>query len=604
VADVGKKQAHSAPEDETTAWAWLVFLASFTVYAITSSPAIGWLDSPEFVAQAATLGVAHSPGHPLPALLGRAVGLIPVGDLVWRVNITSALCAAGAVALLFASMRRVLMAVAPRMGLASSRVIATSLALVAAACWALWSNAVRAEVYALQSLLSVGALYALIRFEESCHSRWVLLATFFLALGLANHHLLALTIVLPALLFVLIRPQRPKRATYLQAASIGALGLGALLYLPVRSLAHPLVNFGAPHTLERFIWTLRGAAFSKSANLEHASTPVIDTLQIAIALGEALTIPLFALAVYGIFAGRHAAKRLIHFLIGIIIVCAGARVLLGFDPETPDHHAYLLPAIFALYLLAAIGTARLIALALSAKQPLPKAPALAAVAFALLVPIQVALQWSASSQQAAWASDDMAHWEVDALPPRTVALQAYFQTTFRIWALQSVEGYRPDVAFLDRSFLSYPGMRAETIRQHPELRTLLESPLVVGAPTPIAMLQELDRQRPVRVQLHPNVDAPFARALAPAGAWASFAANEEADTRMRAHLVRLFKSAAPAERSHALGALLWHDATRLDELCIIGKRQWANRVLQDALLLAPDDEMLAAMAERCGLRPQ
>jgi len=609
MAEVGKKHVRAAPEGDVAALA--VFLASFCLYAITSSPALGWLDSPEFVAQAATLGVAHSPGHPLPALLGRLAGLIPIGDLVWRVNLVSALCASGAVSLLFASVRRVLMMTAPRMAAQSRRVIAVSLALVAAASWALWSNAVRAEVYALQSLLSVGALYALIRFEQSNHSRWILVGTFALALGLANHHLLALTIVVPALLFVLIRPDRPMGATYLRAAAIGVLGLCALLYLPVRSLAHPIVNFGAPHTLERFFWTLRGAAFSKSANLDHASNPMVDAIQIVIALGQALTIPLLLLAIYGAVSGRHTAKRLIHFFVGIVLVCAGARVLLGFDPETPDHHAYLLPAIFALFLLAAIGVARLITLALRAKQPLPKAPALAAVAFALLVPIQTATQWTDSSQQAAWASDDLAHWELADLPPRALALQAYFQTTFRIWALRSVEGQRPDVAFVDRSFLTYPGMREETLLQYPELRVLLDAPLAAGSPTPIAMLREIDHARPVRVQLHPNVDAPFVQALVPRGAWASFDGNggadaqsqdaQSQDAQSRATLDRLLDSAAPSEASEARGALLWHDATRLDALCIIGKRAWAQRVLLDALQVAPTDVMLADMADRCGL---
>ncbi len=595
---VSKK--HVAPNEGMTAL--VVFVASFCLYALTSSPAIGWLDSPEFVAQAATLGVAHSPGHPLPALLGRLAGLMPIGDLVWRVNLVSALCAAGAVSLLFASVRRVLAIVAPRMGSASTRVLATSLALVAAASWALWSNAVRAEVYALQSLLSLSALYALIRFEESQHSRWILFGSFSLGLGLANHHLLALTILLPALLFVLMRPSRPHRATYWRAAMMGVLGLSTLLYLPVRSLAHPLVNFGAPHTLERFFWTLRGAAFSKSANLEHASSPVVDAIQIVIALGEALTIPLFLFAVYGAIAGRKNAKRLINFLIGISVMCAGARVLLGFDPETPDHHAYLLPAIFALYLLAASGVAHLIALATSAKQPLPKAPALAAVALALLVPIQITIQWNTSNQRSAWASDDMAHWEMAQLPPRAVLLQAYFQTTFRTWALQSIEGHRPDVAILDRSFLSYPGMLGETLLRYPELSDLIQAPLVAGSPSPIALLRETNTTRPVRVQLHPNVDAPLVRELKPAGAWASFAGDQTADATMRDELTRLLLEAPASESSEVRGAVLWHDATRLDALCILGDREWAQRVLHDALALAPSDRMLAEMADRCGLR--
>ena len=48
----------------------LVALVAFALYALTASPALGWLDAPEFAAAAASLGVSHSPGHPLVALVG------------------------------------------------------------------------------------------------------------------------------------------------------------------------------------------------------------------------------------------------------------------------------------------------------------------------------------------------------------------------------------------------------------------------------------------------------------------------------------------------------------------------------------------------------
>ncbi len=594
------KDATHASGDGIGLW---IFLSCFTLYALTASPAIGWLDSPEFVAQAATLGVAHSPGHPLPALIGRLLGLIPIGDLAFRVNIASGLCAAGAAALLYGCLRETIIIAAPRASGASRRAIAAALSLAAAFSWALWSNAVRAEVYALQSLLTTGALYALIRYHQSQAPRWILLATFWLGIGLANHHLLALTVVLPAIGFILIPKWRPVRAVYLWSTAVGGLGLAALLYLPVRSLTHPIVNFGAPHTFERLLWTLRGAAFSKSANLNHVSSPVLDAIQVLVAVGSAVTLPLLGFALFGALSARRmpAAKPLIIFLSGIAMLGVGARVLLGFDPEVPDHHAYLVPAILGCYLLAAIGIARCITLALSAERPLPKAPALASAALLLLLPVQLVTQWQESSQARAWASDDVAHWELDDLPQRSILLQAYFQTAFRAWALRSIEDHRPDVAYLDRSFLSYPGMRDETVRAYPELAPIIDAPLAAGVPSPVSLLREADTKRPVLVQMHPNVDQQLARASAPSGAFAAFRGSQEADLRARAALREILSEAAPAEADEARGAVLWHDATRIDHLCIIGQRAWAQAVLNDALVLAPTDIALAEMAQRCGL---
>ena len=597
-----------------------VFGATFCLYALTASPAMGWLDSPEFVAQAATLGVAHSPGHPLPALLGRWATFVPIGDLVWRINLMSSLCGAGAVTLLFACGRSLLRLVAPTISEASCRAMALIFALLAALAWALWCNAVRAEVYALQALLTAGALLALLRYQAEHRARHLLLASFLLALGLTNHHLMALYVLVPASLFVLIQDRPPGWRLTLSVAGIGLVALSALAYLPIRSLAHPEVNFGAPHTLERFLWTLRGAAFSKSAYVEHVSTPLMDTVQILVALSEALSLPLLLLAAAGLVGLLRAPqlRRLGALIASIAVLCVAARVLLGFDPETPDHHAYLLPAIFCLLLLALAGLAQLCTLALTAKRPLPRAPALACVAMALLLPIQLATNWQRSSHASSWASDDLAHWEMKSLAANSLVLVAYFQTSFRQWALHAIEGARPDLTILDRSFLSYPGMAEESKLRSPELASLIDAPLRAGQPSPIKQLGALAKTRPIVVQLHPNVDPALASLLSPAGAFAKFSTSrgpegspegsperhqvfDQQDQRARQELASLLRESSEAEQSEARGALLWHDAMRLDQYCFLRRLSPASRVYADARALAPEDAMLLDMATRCGL---
>ncbi len=589
-----------------------LFAASFCLYAITCSPSMGWLDSPEFVAQAVSLGVAHSPGHPLPAMLGRLATLVPVGDLVWRVNLMSALCAAGAVTLLFACGRSLLASAAPSIPEGSRRALALIFACIAALSWALWSNAVRAEVYALQALLTTGALLALLRYEVEKHPPQLLAASFLLALGLANHHLMTLTLLMPATVFVLAHNKRPSLRGASWLAGIGLVGLAALAYLPIRSLAHPEVNFGAPHTLERFFWTLRGAAFTKSTYTPHASPPLIDAIQILLALTDALTLPVLLLAFMGtVHALRTpSVRRIGALLIGTALVCCAVRLVLGFDPDTPDHHAYLLPAIFALLLLALLGAAQLCVLALAAKRPLPKAPALACVALALLLPIQTMGNFADSNHANSWASDDMAHWEMDKLPPRSLLLVSYFQTTFRQWALHAVEGARPDVAILDRSFLTYPGMAEEAKLRWPALADLIDAPLRAGAQSPTQKLAKIARHRPLLVQLHINVGPGLAAAITPAGAYArwtatggkpDFEALDKMDLEARQELAARFRNSTEAERGQAKRALLWHDAMRLDQYCHMRRLGTAARVYADARALAPDDLELSAKAKACGI---
>ncbi len=587
-----------------------IFAACFTLFSLSSSPTIGWLDSPEFVAQAASLGVAHSPGHPLPALLGRLATLFPIGDIVWRVNLMSSLCAALAIASFFYCIRLFLSISAPALHKNWRTILAATIAMLLACSWAVWANATRAEVYALQALLLALSLYFILRYVVEDHPRDLFGASFSAALGLANHHVMMLMLFVPGLVFLFARSRRPSLAQIKYSLFIGLTGLSALLYLPLRSLAHPLVNFGAPHTLERFIWTLRGAAFSKSVAGAHVSSPFLDSLQILSALSASLSLPLLLLAFIGIFTGVQKPKLrpLSLFLCSVLALCITLRVLLGFDPSTADHHAYLLPALMVLFLFTALGIAQLCQWATHAVRPLPTAPALALFAIALIIPIQLWSNWQKSNLASSWGADEVARWELRTLPPRSLVLTAYFQTTFRQWALQVVDGARPDISLLDRSFLGYPGMPEEAMHADPSLTDLIRAPLRPGVPSPMALLQATAKARPVFVQLHPSVDLALQRAVLPAGPFARFVGSGLgvddaliADRLARRQLQAIVKRGSPAEQHEAVGTLLWHDATRLDQYCTLGQRENAAEVYRQALTIAPRDEMLHEMALRCQL---
>src|SRR5215212_3184652 len=87
-----------------TALLSLVFLA---LYVRTAAPSVLSGDSAEFQMAAPLLGVPHPTTYPLYVLLGKLATLvIPFGDLAWRVTLVSAGCAALAVALFYAVLRR------------------------------------------------------------------------------------------------------------------------------------------------------------------------------------------------------------------------------------------------------------------------------------------------------------------------------------------------------------------------------------------------------------------------------------------------------------------------------------------------------------------
>ena len=73
---------------------WLAGLAAFlvplAVYLVTLADGVYWEDSALLTAASLSLGIAHSPGHPLYVLLGRAMSLLGLASPTQLVNGVSA----------------------------------------------------------------------------------------------------------------------------------------------------------------------------------------------------------------------------------------------------------------------------------------------------------------------------------------------------------------------------------------------------------------------------------------------------------------------------------------------------------------------------------
>ena len=82
-------------------------LASFLLYFRTLAPSVACIfcDSLEFQLVTYTLGIAHPTGYPLYTLLGKLFTLIPLGDVAYRLNLTSALFGAATVGILYLALR-------------------------------------------------------------------------------------------------------------------------------------------------------------------------------------------------------------------------------------------------------------------------------------------------------------------------------------------------------------------------------------------------------------------------------------------------------------------------------------------------------------------
>jgi hypothetical protein len=389
---------------------------------------------------------------------------LPLGSIALRVGLASALAGAAA-----AAQTARLGTLVARRARSPAQSDARIDGLVGAAAGLLFAlsygaafSAVRPEVYALSALLVVTAAYELARHDETGDRRRVYTAALAAGLALSNHHLLALTFVVPAaLLFAAGVGLR----TSLRALAIAVLGLGMWGYLPLRAARHPLVDWGAPTTAARILWTVSARAFQKAVARGQAA----DVAGVAGALAGELWLVGALAALGGAYVlARLGRVRLALLLLGAALADAATPALVGFDPANPDAYGYLEAAVA---LLAALACALPAVIAAVAQRP-----RVARLVAATLVGAIVAGgiggydRWSRARF---WDAGVTLGRFIDSAPPRALVVTSDFQTIFGLWYLAAVEGRRPDVDVVHRHFLAYPGYRDELVRARPQLTALL-----------------------------------------------------------------------------------------------------------------------------------
>src|SRR5215467_11468657 len=79
------------PDSSAYLIAATVAVLAGVLYVLTAARDIVVGDTPDFVAAALTLGVAHAPGYPLLTMIGHVLSWLPVGPEPFRVNLVAVL---------------------------------------------------------------------------------------------------------------------------------------------------------------------------------------------------------------------------------------------------------------------------------------------------------------------------------------------------------------------------------------------------------------------------------------------------------------------------------------------------------------------------------
>jgi hypothetical protein len=424
-------------------------VAAFVLYVMAAPPGFYWLGSAELAAAAVALGVPHPSGFPLYCIVARAAAFVPLGELGFRIELLSAVCAALAV---FWTTRLVI-------DLCRNDVHAVAGGAVAGTLLALSAVFVRqatvAGVYAPGAALLAGGLVLLEQVSRGGNARWGLALALVCGLCLAMD-VSTWSLGPVALALMGVRLYRGARWPLLAPLVALAMAGAAVAYLPVRSASgHAgVLDRGHPGEIGRLRAHLAGPRVpgGLDAPVEDArpGTRVDAVIEdSADALGPLA--PLAALLGLGWLA-RQRRSRWVAAALAVIGVGDVIYALWG-NPTGQADWQNGVPLALAVSICVGAGVAWLSRFLRAA------GPFVAAVAGVILVVPAAAVSlpavWAASAPAGdpADVPDVPRAWAEAALagtPPRGLALVSSTSLASGLLYLTAIEAARPDVAVVDR----------------------------------------------------------------------------------------------------------------------------------------------------------
>ena len=315
---------------------WIVpLIIAGVIYFSTCCRTVFIGDSGEFSLVFKILGIAHPPGYPLFALIGRTfLVFTPILKPAFSANLLNvilALCAAPALYVLFDGRK--------------NPAIAGIITLIWLLTPAFWSETSGVEVYTLNLLfiilISVLTLSAISK-------KWLFTAYL---LGLALTHHLTVIALIPSLIYILILERKTLNIRLgAVSAVIFILGLSVYIFLPLRSGMEPSADWGSPDSFHRFVSHITGSQYGYAADFS------ISNLWNGLKIFTGIVLNSWwwagaPLIIMGTAVGmRYNRKRALFAL----MLLTSNLILVSFY-AIPDIDPYYLPGLLSCFILAGEG---------------------------------------------------------------------------------------------------------------------------------------------------------------------------------------------------------------------------------------------------------
>jgi hypothetical protein len=223
---------------------WLCFVIASATYILTLEPSVSFWDCGEFISCAYRLQVAHQPGYPVFAMLGKAFSLLSFGNnakVPYFTNMMAAISSGATIMFLFwtitALAKKLLLSKVGEIIDDTRLILIMGAGLVGALAFTytdtFWFSAVETIVFAISSLCTAVVFWGILKWDahadEPGADRWIVFIAYVIGLSIGIHLLNLLTI--PALAIVYYF-RRGKNIT--TGGTIGTLLIGALILVLVQ----------------------------------------------------------------------------------------------------------------------------------------------------------------------------------------------------------------------------------------------------------------------------------------------------------------------------------------------------------------------------------
>ncbi|MFN0117330.1 MAG: protein O-mannosyl-transferase family [Elusimicrobiota bacterium] len=412
-----------------------LFLFFAGIYIYSAAPQLApYRDAGEMVSVFHTFGVAHPPGYPTYTILGQLTRFFLIGNVAYQSNVFSGVAGALALLLLFLFLENQF-----------NFLSALFSVLMFGLSNPFWELCSVSEMYSLGVLLVCAFFYISFVLKDTR----LLAFIFGLALGVR----MDLLLMIPVFLFVL--KDKFKAMGWDKALLFFVLGGSVYLYLLLRSLKNPLLDWGNPETI-------LGLFNSVS---RHSYGGTLDLLSLSYKKGENWGINLLIygqhlihhfgivfclLSILGIFIQFFYFKKYPTLLLALLIFVVSGPFFFLLANMPPNPHSlaiveasYLIPDL-CLALFVAAGL-HVVFKTISGRKPL--VVCFIIIFFSLTV-AQASQQWDRGSKRNNFYAVDYVENLLKSIPMNSIAVLQKDVQLFSVWQAQLIQKKRPDVQFI------------------------------------------------------------------------------------------------------------------------------------------------------------